>query len=81
MVALVPGPFKNSEEYESRRDRSIQDTEEYQSRYHETEGNFFVNFISKRAKCWGCHVLISSESIYDGADTAEDDDFGNGDSP
>ena len=81
MVGLVPGTLEDSEKDKSGRDRSVEYTEEDQSRYHEWERNLAEYFVPDWTKCWSRHVLISSVDVDDCSYNSKYNDFTDGHSP
>lgn len=81
VVALVARALEDAEEHEAGRDGGVEDSEENEGGDHEGESDLLVEFVAEGSEGRSGVVLGAGVDVHDGADQAEDDDFGNGDGP
>ena len=81
MVALVARALEEAEEDETSGDGGVEDSEENERGDHEGESDFLVEIVAQGSEGRSGVVLGAGVDVHDGADQAEDDDFGNGDGP
>lgn len=81
MVALVARALEYAEENEACGYGGVENSKENERGDHKRERDLLEDLVAQGSKGRSGHVLGAGVDVNNGADQAEDDDFGNGDGP